>query len=101
MGFGFRLKQLRQARSITQKELAKRFGLTKSVISAYEAYETDIRTPSFDTLLHIAAFFNVTTDYLLGADHDMTLDISKLTETDKEIILTLLERLKENRSISS
>lgn len=98
VGFGFRLKQLRQARSITQKELAKRLGLTKSVISAYE---TDIRTPSFDTLLHIAAFFNVTTDYLLGAERDMTLDISKLTETDKEIILTLLERLKENRSISS
>lgn len=98
VGFGSRLKQLRQARSITQKELAKRLGLTKSVISAYE---TDIRTPSFDTLLHIAAFFNVTTDYLLGAEHDMTLDISKLTETDKEIILTLLERLKENRSISS
>ena len=98
VGFGFRLKQLRQARSITQKELAKRLGLTKSVISAYE---TDIRTPSFDTLLHIAAFFNVTTDYLLGVDHDMTLDISKLTEKDKEIILTLLERLKENGSISS
>lgn len=98
VGFGSRLKQLRQARSITQKELAKRLGLTKSVISAYE---TDIRTPSFDTLLHIAAFFNVTTDYLLGAERDMTLDISKLTETDKEIILTLLERLKENRSISS
>lgn len=91
--FGMRLRELRRARGITQKELADVLGLNKSVISAYE---TEIRMPSFDTLLHIAAFFHVTTDYLLGVHRAQTLDLSELSEEDRRMVVLLVKRLKEN-----
>ena len=57
--FGNRLKTLRLKANMTQEQLAKKLGLTKSVISAYE---TDLRLPSYDVLIHIAKIYNVTSD---------------------------------------
>ena len=63
--FGNRLKILRLRENMSQAQLAQKLDLTKSVISAYE---TGIRLPSYDVLIHIAKIFNVTTDYLLGVE---------------------------------
>ena len=48
---------------MTQAKLAKYLSLGESTISFYESGK---RTPDFDLLRKIAAYFNVTTDYLLG-----------------------------------
>lgn len=63
--FGNNLKTLRLKKNWTQAQLAQKLGITESVISAYE---TGIRLPSYDILIHIAKIFNVSTDYLLGLD---------------------------------
>lgn len=60
------LKTLRLKSNMTQAQLAQKLGLTKSVISAYE---TGLRLPSYDILIHIAEIYNVSTDYLLGVEH--------------------------------
>ncbi|MFL0245543.1 helix-turn-helix domain-containing protein [Candidatus Clostridium stratigraminis] len=60
--FGDRLKDLRQDNDLTQEELAKILNITRTALSNYE--NTD-REPSFDLLIKIADFFNVTLDYLL------------------------------------
>lgn len=59
-----RIIKLRKARNITQEELAKRIGTTRSALSQYE---TGTRQPDYDTLQRISKFFEVSTDYLLGA----------------------------------
>lgn len=56
------LKALRHQRGLTQKELAGHLSLSPSTIAMYE---TDEREPDFETVRRIAAFFNVSTDYLL------------------------------------
>ena len=91
--FGKRLRLLRQAKGMTQKQLADQLGLTKSVISAYE---TDLRSPSYDVLVRIAAIFSTTTDSLLGMDHRELLDISGLPETDQQLMVQLVDRLRTN-----
>lgn len=58
-----RLRQLRTARSLSQMELAKSIGISKSSINMYERGE---REPGLETLEHFADFFNVDMDYLLG-----------------------------------
>lgn len=57
------LKQLRNERKITQRELATLLNLSPSTIAMYE---TGQRKPDFQTLQKIADFFDVSTDYLLG-----------------------------------
>lgn len=58
-----RLRQLRTARNLSQMELAKSIGISKSSINMYERGE---REPGLETLEHFADFFNVDMDYLLG-----------------------------------
>lgn len=92
--FGFRLKKLRTNANLTQAELARKLDLTKSVISAYE---NDVRLPSYDVLIHISKIFHVTTDFLLGIESSAPLDLSGLTEDEKQAITNLIKVLKYRR----
>lgn len=61
--FGERLKQLREEANLTMEQLAANLGTKKQTISRYEKNQ---REPEYATLIKIAQFFNVSTDYLLG-----------------------------------
>lgn len=62
--FGLRLKELREKGGFTsQNAFAKTFGVAQSTVGNWEA---GTREPNLGTLIKIADFFNVTTDYLLG-----------------------------------
>lgn len=61
--FTERLKFLRSRKGITQQELADAVGVSRTAITGYERLN---KQPSFDLLIKIAEYFNVTTDYLLG-----------------------------------
>ena len=90
--FGNVLKTLRLKKGMTQAQLAFKLGVTKSVISAYE---TGLRLPSYDILIHIAKLFNVSTDYLLGMENRREIDLSGLTEDEIEALLTLIKAMKK------
>ena len=89
--FGERLKVLRQAKGLTQKQLALQLGISKSVVSSYE---NGFRYPSFDVLIKIASVFSTTTDYLLGVGHRELLDVSGLSNEDRQMLVGLVNRLK-------
>ena len=91
---GTRLKTLRTSKGLTQAELANRLGLTKSMISSYEM---GTRKPSYSILVRLAGLFNVTTDFLLGADGKHGIDISGLSETNAKLILGLVYALQEKQ----
>ena len=59
------LKKLRKNKGITQAELGKILGVSPSTIGMYEQGR---RAPDKTSLIALARFFNVTTDYLLGND---------------------------------
>lgn len=90
--FGNRLKTLRLREDMSQAQLAQKLDLTKSVISAYE---TGIRLPSYDVLIHIAKIFNVTTDYLLGVEKKYEIDLSGLTDAEIAALLELIKAMKK------
>ena len=71
--FGQRLRELRNQRGISQNELSKYIGVSKSSVNMYER---DEREPSFETLEAIADFFNVNMDYLLGREPHKPLENS-------------------------
>ena len=60
------LKLLRQARGLTQEEVAGRIGVTRQAVSSYESGRT---RPDLETLERLAALYQVTLeDLLYGTD---------------------------------
>ena len=60
---GKKLKELREERGLTQKQLATALGLNSVT---YLHYEKDQREPPLSLLVEFAKFFDVSIDYLLG-----------------------------------
>ncbi|MCD8239087.1 MAG: helix-turn-helix domain-containing protein [Clostridiales bacterium] len=94
INFGNTLKTLRLNENMTQAQLAQKLDLTKSVISAYE---TGLRLPSYDVLIHIAKIFNVSTDYLLGIERKQDIDLSGLSQAEIDALINLIKAMKYSR----
>ena len=60
---GKKLKELREERGLTQKQLSELLGLNSVT---YLHYEKEQREPPLSLLVEFAKFFEVSTDYLLG-----------------------------------
>lgn len=61
--FGKRLSEMRRSEHLTQRDLAKSLHVSAGTICNYEK---GIHEPDLGQVCAIAAFFGVTTDYLLG-----------------------------------
>ena len=61
--FGERVRQLRQEKGMSQKELGQVVGLSHKAISTIEGGQ---RSTSIEKLILLARFFSVSPDYLLG-----------------------------------
>lgn len=75
---GDRIRELRCSHSLSQVELAQRLHVSKQTISNWENNNVP---PSIDTLIRIATFFDVSTDYLLEFSNKRTLNADGLTDT--------------------
>ncbi len=58
-----RIKDLREDRDLTQKELAEYLHIKQNT---YSQYETGQRQISLETLIALAYYYDTSTDYLLG-----------------------------------
>lgn len=58
-----RIRDLREDRDLKQYQLAKYLNCSQQVYSNYELGQRDIPT---EILIKLSAFYNVSTDYILG-----------------------------------
>lgn len=72
-----KLKELREAKNMTQSQLGEYIGAKKSAISLWESGK---RQPDQETLMRLASYFSVTVDYLLG--HESPDQIEKAPAPD-------------------
>lgn len=91
MNFGGKLKSLRTGQKLSQRELAERLGVAKSIISYYESGD---RYPSYDILVKLARLFHVTTDYLLDIDKSRMIDVSNLSEEEIGVVISMIKALE-------
>lgn len=90
-----RIKQLREQAGMTQAELAKRLGITRSSVNAWEM---GISVPSTQCIVELSRQFMVTTDYLLCAGTAVAIDATGLTEDDILLLNGIVQHLrKKNR----
>ncbi|HHW01912.1 MAG TPA: helix-turn-helix transcriptional regulator [Thermoanaerobacterales bacterium] len=84
---GERILKLRKEKKLTQQELADATGVTRGNISSYESGRF---CPSISSVIALAEFFNVSTDWLLTGK-----ERSKLSEEQKKL-LEVYTQLDEN-----
>ena len=58
-----RIRDLREDKDLTQKELASALNCSQQVYSNYELGQRDIPT---DILIKLSKFYNISVDYILG-----------------------------------
>ena len=58
-----RIRELREDKDLTQKQMAAILNCSQQVYSNYELGQREI---PLQTLIALAKFYNVTTDYILG-----------------------------------
>ncbi|WP_256757401.1 helix-turn-helix transcriptional regulator [Cohnella sp. WQ 127256] len=93
MKMGERLRELRLRRKISQEEVARHIGITRS---AYSHYEINNRQPVYETLIKLAAYFDVSLDYIIGG----TLPVAKVelsVTTDTREILSLFQHMSQEQ----
>lgn len=61
--FAERLRKARRRKKLKQREVAEHLG---AALRSYQNYEGGQRRPDFETLVVMADYLEVTTDYLLG-----------------------------------
>ncbi|MCK9862603.1 MULTISPECIES: helix-turn-helix domain-containing protein [Paenibacillus] len=88
---GDRLKELRRERSLSQEIVAQSIGITRS---AYSHYEINNRQPVYETLIKLASFFEVTTDFIIDGD---TRGTEPQVAADAAEIIRLLNNMDEDK----
>lgn len=86
-----RIKSLREQQNMTQSDLAKQLGITRSSVNAWEM---GISVPSTQYIVELAHIFHVSTDYLLGVNTTSTISVAGLSDKDVELLNSIISHLK-------
>ena len=89
--FSTRLKELRNKANLSQQELSKIIGISKSSINMYERGE---REPGLETVGALADYFDVRTDYLLGKTED-----ARSPKESKKYNMLIIQALENYRKL--
>lgn len=81
---GSNLNQLRKQQNKSQAEVAKYLELT---VAAYQNYEAGRREANYETLVKLADFYGVTTDYILGREPVLNSLTANPEEEDEDSIM--------------
>lgn len=89
---GNTIKELRTEAGVTQEELGMLLNVQNAAVSKYESGKVPL---TGETLLKLSKIFNVSTDYLLGAEEGNTMIGGKIAELRKEQGLNQKELAKK------
>ena len=91
---GENIKNLREENNYSQTALAKRLGISRSAVNAWEM---GISIPSTQYVVELAKIFKVSADYILDIEKSETINIGFLKKEEKEIINTLRNYFRKYR----
>ena len=89
------IKALREQNGFTQSVLAKKLGITRSSVNAWEM---GISVPSTQYVVELANIFKVSTDFLLGVKSTATVNVDGLSEKDVQLVNAVIAHLREKES---
>lgn len=100
MNFGIVLSKLRSENNLSQRDLASELGVSSGAIGMWE---TGKRFPDLTMLVKIAAYFDVTADYLLGLtstpDAKESVHGEHLLEDEKKLLDTYRSLTSDEKQV--
>lgn len=87
-----RIKSLRERKGLTQAEIARQLGISRSGVNAWEM---GLSVPSTQYIVELAKKFEISTDYLLGIDTTSTISVKGLTQKQVSVLLDTIECFKD------
>lgn len=90
-----KIKFLREQLGFTQSDLAKKLGITRSSVNAWEM---GISVPSTQYVVELAGIFKVSTDYLLGVQDTASVSVDGLSETDVQLVNAVINHLRQKNN---
>ena len=85
-----KLRLLREAKHLTQLQVASKVGVSKATISAYE---TASKAPSIEVIIRLARFYGVSVDYLVSVDAPKFIDVTRLDDESIALMAALVDKM--------
>ncbi|MDR3345291.1 MAG: helix-turn-helix domain-containing protein [Oscillospiraceae bacterium] len=82
-----KIKSLRDGAGLTQSELSRTLGLTRSSVNAWEM---GLSVPSTQYVVELAKTFKVSTDYLLGMEAGATIPVNGLSQKQISVLVDMI-----------
>lgn len=95
---GEKIRALREQTGISQSELARRLGVTRSSVNAWES---GLSAPTAIYLVELSKLFHVSTDYLLGLETNQSLKLAHLSDNEIKLVYDLVkyfDQVKETQN---
>lgn len=89
-----RIRYLRDKNGLTQTDLAKQLGISRSAVNAWEM---SLSSPSISNIIEMTQLFHVSADYLLSLSDKVFVDISDLSNDERELVLKLISCLSNKK----
>lgn len=90
------IKNLREDAGFSQSKLARKLGISRSSVNAWEM---GLSTPTTPYIVEIAKIFHISTDYLLGIEKQRTIVLDGYSNTEIELIYGLLKYFDEQKEL--
>ena len=88
------IKSLRETAGLSQSALAKRLGVTRSSVNAWEM---GLSIPTAQYIMELSQLFHVSTDYLLGLNNTQAIYIDRLSQEEKQILYSLIHYFQDKQ----
>ena len=88
------IKSLRETAGLSQSALAKRLGVTRSSVNAWEM---GLSIPTAQYIVELSQLFHVSTDYLLGLNNTQAIYIDRLSQEEKLILYSIIHYFQDKQ----
>ena len=88
------INSLRETAGLSQSALAKRLGVTRSSVNAWEM---GLSIPTAQYIVELSQLFHVSTDYLLGLNNTQAIYIDRLSQEEKQILYSLIHYFQDKQ----
>lgn len=88
------IKRLRENAGLSQAALARKLGVTRASVNAWEM---ELSTPTAQYLIALAQLFHTTTDDILGLESQEQIVLRGMNEQEKRLVYDLISYITERK----